>query len=262
MSNSTLCLNCETKIIGKFCFNCGQKTDTHRINFKHFIFHDILHGVWHVEKGILFTLKEALIRPGKAALDYISGKRIRYYNVFYFILLLIGINLFIGHYRHELFETGKEIASIGQGDVNGKLFYDFLSIYAKLLLFSIVPCFALNSFVLFKKSKLNYSEHSILAGMVFLVILFFTAISQLLYFFELTNNFNFISDFGNIATPITILVYIIFGYYQAFHSNYKILGMILRIIIFFSFCFLELIIFFLLIFGIITNWKFGALHLA
>ena len=43
---------------------------------KHFVMHDLLHGVWHLEKGILFTLKETIIRPGQAALDYIKGKRV------------------------------------------------------------------------------------------------------------------------------------------------------------------------------------------
>ncbi|ESU25140.1 hypothetical protein FEDK69T_01070 [Flavobacterium enshiense DK69] len=49
----TNCLNCDTSLSGKFCSNCGQKTDTHRITFKHFIMHDVLHGVWHFESDIL-----------------------------------------------------------------------------------------------------------------------------------------------------------------------------------------------------------------
>ena len=82
MSHTTSCLNCNENLIGKFCYNCGQKSDTHRITLKHFIFHDVLHGVWHIEKGIIFTIKESKTRPGKAALDYISGKRMRYHNFF------------------------------------------------------------------------------------------------------------------------------------------------------------------------------------
>ena len=84
------CLNCEKEVTDKYCSGCGQKTDTHRISFKNFILHDILHGTFHIEKGILFTAKEALLRPGKAALDYIEGKRIKYYNVFYLVLITIG----------------------------------------------------------------------------------------------------------------------------------------------------------------------------
>ena len=69
------CLNCGAKAQGNYCSNCGQKTDTHRIGIAHFLTHDVLHGVWHLEKGILFTLKAAVLRPGRAALDYISGRR-------------------------------------------------------------------------------------------------------------------------------------------------------------------------------------------
>lgn len=37
----------------------------------------------HLDKGIFFTTKQALVRPVKAALDYIAGKRKSYYNVFF-----------------------------------------------------------------------------------------------------------------------------------------------------------------------------------
>jgi hypothetical protein len=118
MNHSQKCLNCESVVNGNFCSNCGQKTDIHRINFINFIKHDFLHGLFHVEKGMLFTAKESLIRPGKAAIDYIEGKRIRYYNVFYFILVLIGINLFLGNYYDQLTEI---YSSPNTKDVNDAL---------------------------------------------------------------------------------------------------------------------------------------------
>lgn len=68
------CLNCDKVLTDQFCSGCGQKADTHRISFKNFISHDVLHGTFHLEKGMLFTAKQALVRPGQAALDYISGK--------------------------------------------------------------------------------------------------------------------------------------------------------------------------------------------
>ena len=68
------CLNCEKELIDNYCSGCGQVADTHRITFKNFIFHDLLHGTFHLEKGILFTAKQAAVRPGKAALDYREGR--------------------------------------------------------------------------------------------------------------------------------------------------------------------------------------------
>ncbi len=100
--NPSTFLNCGKKLTDTYCAGCGQKADTHRISFRHFISHDLLHGTFHLEKGIFFTAKEALIRSGKAALDYISGKRIRYYNVFLLVLMTIGLLL-----PGEAFLSGK-----------------------------------------------------------------------------------------------------------------------------------------------------------
>ena len=49
------CQNCDAEIEKYYCSTCGQKTDMQRITVKHFLFHDLLHGVLHLDKGILFT---------------------------------------------------------------------------------------------------------------------------------------------------------------------------------------------------------------
>ena len=84
MTNKT-CLNCDKVLTDKFCSRCGQKADTHRISFKNFVFHDVLHGTFHIERGMLFTAKQSLIRPGQAALDVYFREKKRYYNVFLLI---------------------------------------------------------------------------------------------------------------------------------------------------------------------------------
>lgn len=60
MKETINCLNCNSKIDGKFCSNCGQNTETHRLSFPHFLLHDIIHGTFHLDKGILFTIKKVL----------------------------------------------------------------------------------------------------------------------------------------------------------------------------------------------------------
>ncbi|MBD1429705.1 DUF3667 domain-containing protein [Sphingobacterium litopenaei] len=91
--DSTTCLNCHKEIHGKYCSHCGQSADTHRLSLSHFIAHDVVHGVFHLDKGLLFTIKQVLTRPGYAAMDYIAGKRKSYYNFFY-LIFIIGRVLF------------------------------------------------------------------------------------------------------------------------------------------------------------------------
>lgn len=256
MSHSMTCLNCERPTKENFCSFCGQKTDTHKITFKHFFFHDILHGVWHFEKGILFTLKQALIRPGKAALDYISGKRIRFYNVFYLTLLLIGLNIFINHIQNQLshyyFNTNLE----PQTDGAGKNIDTFLSDNSKLILFSFIPLLAINSFIFFRRKKLNFSEHFIISGMMFLGVITIVTISSFFYFTDYINYIDFFSPILNIITPASILIYLIINYYKTFAESYTKFQNSLRVFLFIILLLLEIVILLIIMVGYFTNWEY------
>jgi hypothetical protein len=257
MNHSTKCLNCDQEISGNFCSQCGQKTAIHRIDFKNFIKHHFLHGLFHIEKGMLFTAKESLIRPGKAALDYIEGKRIRYYNVFYFILLLIGLNLFLSNYHAQLVNEYFDHPTIVIKDTFGNKFQPFLIKNAKILIFSFVPLFAINSFILFRKRKLNFSEHLIIAGITFLGILLINTLDTIVSFLIFTEYFNIIYKILTIIIGITIILLPIFSYYQTFKEYYKKGTFAFRVILFILLTLLELYVFAFFIVGYLSNWKFG-----
>ena len=245
MTQTNNCLNCENLVGENFCPNCGQNTNTHRINFKHFVLHDILHGVWHFEKGLIFTIKEATLRPGKAALEYISGKRIKYYNVFYLTLLIIGLMLLLNHY-FDILSNYMFGPDIGETDsVSKDKSIAFLENYSKQIIFAFVPLLACNSFLIFRRKRLNLSEHFIIAGMIFLGILVINLIFSALSFIQfvkidLTDN---ISDFFNIATPVSLFLFLIYNYYKVFSAEYNRLQMIIRITFFTLFLAAEFVIF-------------------
>jgi hypothetical protein len=220
------CLNCGQKIDDNFCSGCGQKTTTHRISFKHFLAHDLLHGAFNLDRGMLFTAKEALLQPGKAALDYISGKRVKYYNIFYFILLMIGINFFLG----SLGETMPEnIKYSSEADKNVS---EFMTHYKQYFVFCFVPLLALNSFILFRRKKLNYSEQIIISAFVFLGVLIIFPIVDIFEFFYDSDVFFLL--FVLIFCP----VFMAYGYYNAFRKDYKLPGFLWRIfVLFILFCF-------------------------
>jgi len=253
------CLNCDEKLSGKYCSNCGQKSDTHRITFKNFIEHDILHGTFHFEKGMLFTAKEALIRPGTAALAYISGKRKRYYNVFLLILITIGLMLFFNHFYHEmLVSQGEEMIedSVGLNETS-KTINEIFSQESKIIILLFVPFAALSSFTIFRRKKLNLSEHSIISGMILLGILLISIAGNSIFYFNLIIKFSgSIGYFLSLSITTAIFLYIIFGYYNTFGADYSIPGFAYRIILFFGLIFLEIIILFYILYGFVTNWEF------
>jgi hypothetical protein len=148
--HNTTCLNCDTVLTGKFCHECGQKADTHRITAKHFIMHDLVHGIWHIDKGIPYTLKQAAIRPGYAIRDYIKGRRVKFYNIFYLMLMVLAfilyLNVFLG--------------------ISGKHSFSTKATYL-----TFIPLYACAGWLMFKRLKYNFFEHIVVAGMIVLCML-------------------------------------------------------------------------------------------
>lgn len=228
-----LCLNCSSQVHGKFCANCGQKTNTHRITMVHFIAHDLLHGTFHFDRGILFTLKEALVRPGRAALDYIGGKRIRYYNVFYLSLILIGVVLILSH-------SGNENAVEG-ADESSREAIDFFTKNIKLIVLGFVPLLAINSKILFWKLKLNLAEHFIVGGFTFVGVL---AMMNLFVGANTIVQLTSAGEASEYVLLVLLLAWLLFPFWAYCNLAWKthsVLGILWRLVAFYILLFVELI---------------------
>jgi hypothetical protein len=92
------CTNCNAEVISKFCPDCGQPKNLKRID-GHYILHEIEH-VLHFERGILYTIKELLISPGKSIRKYLAENRSRLIKPIVFIILTSLIYTLISHFFH------------------------------------------------------------------------------------------------------------------------------------------------------------------
>lgn len=90
----THCLNCNTALSAKqnFCPTCGQRADTRRYTLRELI-HQFLVTFTNAERGIWLLLKGTSIRPGQTAIEFVEGKRKRYYNPFTFLAVVISLTL-------------------------------------------------------------------------------------------------------------------------------------------------------------------------
>jgi hypothetical protein len=125
---------------------------------KHFIEHDFIHGVWHIDKGILYTVKALFTRPGHSVREYVLGKRAGYFNFITLLLLLVAMAGVIAHYSHlnmaDLMpESSKKTMTSLQR---------FTTTYPRVFLLITIPIYALFSYIWFSKAKFNYSEHLVL----------------------------------------------------------------------------------------------------
>ena len=217
------CLNCNENINRNYCDNCGQKASTHRYSLKHFIEHDFIHGVWHVDTGILFTIKALFTRPGHSVREYIEGKRVNYFNFVSLLILIMAVSAFLE--LHTTIKFADLMPKVSQASVSS--FEKFAAKYPKALLVIAIPLYSFLSLMWFRKAKLNFTEHmvmnayrtsaEILFGLLFTVLtIFYTNIPVLImvYFF---------------LVVVVTLGYNIWFYYQFFSKdNYSKGSLIFR----------------------------------
>ncbi len=96
------CLNCETTFDGWFCPNCGQRSETARLNSMAVV-RDFLDALSDSDKGILRTLIDLSQNPGEMLNDYLGGKRRRYlsagkYTLLFVVLFTLNISLMEKHF--------------------------------------------------------------------------------------------------------------------------------------------------------------------
>ncbi|PST83168.1 hypothetical protein C7T94_11245 [Pedobacter yulinensis] len=226
---SSACLNCATHLTETYCPKCGQKSTTHRYSIKHFVEHDFVHGVWHVDRGLLFTVKQLFTRPGHSVREYIQGKRVNYFSFITLILLILTITTLIAPYVHV------KLSDLAPGNNRQAMttLEQFISKYPKLVIVLMVPLNSVFSFLWFRKARLNFSEHlvansykaasELLIGLAFtFVIILYPNISVLRILYMA------------LISP-SILVYGIWFYRQLFsafgYSKWALLGRSLAVIV-------------------------------
>jgi hypothetical protein len=92
------CKNCNTEVSQNYCPNCGQPKKLKRID-GHYLIHEIVH-ILHFERGILFTVRELLIRPGENIRSFISENRSRLVKPIIFIIVTSLIYSLLNHFFH------------------------------------------------------------------------------------------------------------------------------------------------------------------
>jgi len=92
------CIKCNTSITANFCGQCGRPAQLARVDW-HYIVHEIQH-VLHFEKGIFYTVKALLHKPGTSIHSFITADRSRLVKPVLFIVVTSLIYSTINHLFH------------------------------------------------------------------------------------------------------------------------------------------------------------------
>lgn len=154
------CLNCGAPRASappvRFCSHCGQKADTHRLTL-HDLQHDFWHALTHTDKSVLSLVRELALRPGHVARRYVDGGRKSYFNPFTFLIVVVGLaSVVLAASGFVSFQAGP---GMPDNPVGG-----FLQRHLNLVVLFQVPLLALFGMLLFRRARLHFAEHLVLAA--------------------------------------------------------------------------------------------------
>ncbi len=195
--SSALCANCNRELSGKYCSNCGQKAETHRLNW-HFLWHDLQHGLIHFDKGVAFTLKELSTRPGYSIKEFLEGKRVNHFKPISLVVLLGGVFAFLYHSSHIRFP-----AMITKNDKGALELLDWVFTHFSVMELINIPLTAAATTFVFRKYGYNFIEHFVINTFIsaqrltvcillFPILVIYSGTSQLFSYFIIVGIANII----------------------------------------------------------------------
>ncbi|RYE18450.1 MAG: DUF3667 domain-containing protein [Sphingobacteriaceae bacterium] len=155
------CKNCGHRFEGKYCNLCGQKGDTHRINF-HYVLHEVPHALFHFEYGIFYTIRELLLRPGKTIKGFLDGQRVRLFKPVLFLLVTTSVTALFVALKNKVFHLpAADPSHLAKQKPLAELTH-FIQSHPGLSLLILVPFISLINQWFFRKQKYNYWENMVI----------------------------------------------------------------------------------------------------
>lgn len=162
------CKNCYHTLEGNYCHNCGQKSNVRRIDRK-YIFREISTGIFQLDHGFFFTIKELFVRPGHSIRAFLEGKRKPYFKPIAYVFLLSTAYALTSHFfgKNTYLEDFTEgfysgMTNDGENAPNTFKVLNWLATNHTYTTLVLLPFYAFASYGIFEKSKYNYFEHLVL----------------------------------------------------------------------------------------------------
>jgi hypothetical protein len=149
------CRNCAFGLVAgqKYCADCGQRTDVERLTLRE-IGHDLVHALTHADHSILALMRALITQPGWVARDFVAGRRKKYFGPFVFLVITTGLAtaLMLGLHLNWF-------APLQQAQASQLLHRNM-----NVVILIQVPILAAFCALLFRRERLHFAEHLVLAA--------------------------------------------------------------------------------------------------
>ena len=167
------CLNCDHAVPDRYCGHCGQDAHhTHRLTMTDMP-HDILHSIWHVDKGILYTLKTMVRRPGPTIRAYLAGKRVDHFRPLSLLFMITGLYALLSSVLHIQMLPPRDPAMPEAVWKMQQASTGFFMKYMSWCYVAMVPVWGLFARWFLRRGGYNYAECLIIAAFVTAIMNFF-----------------------------------------------------------------------------------------
>jgi hypothetical protein len=163
------CKNCGHRISENYCSHCGQRTDVDRINWTNFL-EDISEGLFQVNKGFFYTLKELFTRPGHSIKEFLDGKRKRHFKPIAYLVTLSTVYFLTAQVVDQptwIDDGAAGFIDFGmtEEEIEESIALRTLNWFSKnytYVTLLLVPVYSLGSYLFFRKFNANYLEHIVI----------------------------------------------------------------------------------------------------
>lgn len=236
MEKTQTCKNCGASVQKNYCSDCGQSTSAGRIN-SHYLWHEVQHSILHVDRGIFYTIKELILRPGITIKGYLDGKRVNHFKPFAFVIILGTIYGFIAHF-FKVYPESELLPDLGpESTESGRKVMEWVYGHYSLVMLGLIPFTALASYWVFRKKGYNYSEYLVIYSYI-------TGIQILILLLAYPFYYSFSSLEIVLAALFFVYLYYVWVFVQLFSKDLWIITVIKTI---FSFIITFVIVFLLMI---------------
>lgn len=245
------CKNCDHKVEGNFCANCGQSAKVDRINFRNLL-SELSNSISQLDKGFLFTLKELFVRPGQCVKDYLDGKRKNYIKPIAYAFTLSTIYFLLTKYlQNETFVSDflKGFASAADDPEAEAQHLAILNWFAHNYAYTILlllPLYSFASYLAFFGSGVNFLEHVVLNAYI---------TGQQTFFYSIYSILNFAANKDDLFASIALfssLAYSFYVFWQFFSKQNRV-SVVFRWILTYAIIVIMITVFLIGIFFITTK---------
>ncbi|HET8772216.1 MAG TPA: DUF3667 domain-containing protein [Thermoanaerobaculia bacterium] len=193
------CLNCGTRLHGKYCHACGQKAVSASVKLHDFV-HEATHEFLHLDGKIVKTLKLLVAKPGQLTVEFLEGRRSQYvsplrvYLTFSLIFFTLAAILPRGLENAVKVRSGKELqgdtelerrlaTGIRKAEQDTTVISNAVLHHLPKIMFLLMPVFALIIWAFYRKQQRFYIPHLYYSvhfhAFVFLVMSVFVAVNRI-----------------------------------------------------------------------------------